>query len=170
MMIHALAALAIIAGLAVAPTASAEDVNTCPSGMTGVVTADTSCAFAENVRAAWYAQPPGAVVTAYSPVTQGTYAMQCAPTVTDLWPEAQRCSGTNYYGANLVVLISTPSGTPGGGQAGPVWEQPVVVAPSGGAGADSPSLPFVDAPGFGCTWVNGYTKSNGTRVSGYWRC
>jgi hypothetical protein len=169
-LIRVLAALAVVAGLAAAPTANAEDVNICPSGMTGVATADTSCAFAENVRAAWYAQPPGAVVTAYSPVTQQTYTMQCAPTVMDSWPQAQRCSGVNSYGTSLVVFISTPSGTAGDGQAGTASEQPVLVAPSGGVGADSPDLPYVDAPGFDCTWVNSYTKSNGTSVSGHWRC
>ena len=37
---------------------------------------NTTCAFAENVRAAYESQGPG-TVTAYSPVTHGTYSMTC---------------------------------------------------------------------------------------------
>ena len=33
-----------------------------------------------------------------------------------------------------------------------------------------PSVPNMSVPGVGCTWVNGYTKKNGTSVRGYWRC
>lgn len=43
----------------------------------------------------------------------------------------------------------------------------VVTAPSGGIGIDTPNLPNVPN---GCTWVNGYTRSNGTYVSGHVRC
>ena len=55
-----------------AGTASAENFTICPSGLSGVSTADTSCAFADNVRRAWYSQP-GTIVTAYSPVTGLAY-------------------------------------------------------------------------------------------------
>ena len=33
-----------------------------------------------------------------------------------------------------------------------------------------PNGPSVDVPNIGCTWVNGYTKKNGTQVRGYYRC
>ncbi|WP_131588683.1 hypothetical protein [Mycolicibacterium phlei] len=88
------------------PPASAplENFKVCPSGLTGVASADTSCAFADNVRAAWYSSP-GSAVMAYSPVTGQMYLMRCAPATTDVWAEAQRCVGTNARGALLVVYI-----------------------------------------------------------------
>lgn len=87
------------------PTASAEEFDICPSGLTGVVTDDTSCAFADNVRFSWYAQP-GTIVTAFSPVTGKTYVMQCTRTNTDIWANAKRCVGVNDSGAGLIVIIS----------------------------------------------------------------
>ena len=153
-----------------APAANADEFIVCPSGMTGVATDDTSCAFADNVRSAWVAQP-AAVVSAYSPVTQQSYTMQCASTVTSLWTSAQRCTGANYYGVALIVFIGTDSVASGtAGQSANDPEQLTGSGPSVGVGADSPDLPSVDGPNIGCTWVNGYTRSNGTRVSGYMRC
>ena len=98
------AAIAIAAAAALAPAASADKFTVCPSGMSGVATDDTSCAFADNVRWAWYAQP-GTIVTAYSPVTQQSYTMQCTRTSTTFWPEAKRCVGVNSYGVGLIVFI-----------------------------------------------------------------
>ena len=69
-----------------AGTASAENFTVCPSGMSGVSTDDTSCAFADSVRRAWYGQP-GTIVTAYSPVT-GLYLRGCNA------PQRPRPSGT----------------------------------------------------------------------------
>lgn len=153
------------------PIANADEFTVCPSGMTGTATADTSCAFAENVRAARIAQS-GAIVDAYSPVTQQSYAMQCAPTVTDSWPNAERCVGANSAGVALIVFINTASSASGSGQSSNNSGQLNGSAPSGGVGVgvDSPNVPSVNGPNVGCTWVNGYTKGNGTRVSGYWRC
>jgi hypothetical protein len=85
--------------------ARAEVFTVCPSGMSGVSTDDTSCAFADNVRFSWYAQP-GSIVTAYSPVTHQTYTMQCTSTSTTIWPEAKRCVGVNSFGAGLIVYVS----------------------------------------------------------------
>ncbi len=154
----------------VAPTASADEFIVCPSGMTGVASEDTSCAFADNVRGAWLTQP-GAVVSAYSPVTQQSYTMQCASTVTSFWTGAQRCTGVNSYGVALIVFIRIDPGSSGtAGQSVNDPEQLTGSGPSVGVGADSPDLPSVDGPNIGCTWVNGYTRSNGTRVSGYMRC
>lgn len=87
-----------------AAPAYAEDFTVCPSGMSGVATEDTSCAFADNVRFAWYAQP-GSIVSAYSPVTRQTYTMQCTPTMTTFWPEAKRCVGVNSFGVGLIVYV-----------------------------------------------------------------
>jgi len=91
-------------GIAVASPASADEFTVCPSGMSGVSTGDTSCAFADNVRWAWYSQP-GSIVTAYSPVTHQSYTMQCTSTATNFWPVAKRCVGVNSYGVGLIVYI-----------------------------------------------------------------
>ena len=174
-MTHAFGAIVAVAISALsvgigAPAANADEFIVCPSGVTGVATDDTSCAFADNVRIAWLTQP-GAVVAAYSPVTQQRYTMQCASTVTSLWTSAQRCAGANYYGVALIVFIGIDSGTSGtAGQSANSPEQLTGSGSSVGVGADSPDLPSVDGPNVGCTWVNGYTRSNGTRVSGYMRC
>lgn len=82
-----------------------ESFKLCPSGLTGVASAETSCAFADNVRRAWYGQP-GSIVTAYSPVTGRFYRMLCAPADTDAWPTSKRCTGTNPQGDPLIVYIS----------------------------------------------------------------
>ncbi|WP_141772515.1 hypothetical protein [Mycolicibacterium neoaurum] len=82
-----------------------EDFRLCPSGLTGVASAETSCAFADNVRQAWYSQP-GSIITAYSPVTGRLYTMRCAGADTSAWTAAQRCTGTNPQGDPLVVYIN----------------------------------------------------------------
>lgn len=87
------------------PPNPVENFSLCPSGLSGVASADTSCAFADSVRAAWYSSA-GPVVLAYSPVTGKSYLMRCAPAVTDVWTGAKRCAGTNDYGAVLVVYIA----------------------------------------------------------------
>lgn len=33
-----------------------------------------------------------------------------------------------------------------------------------------PNAPSVNTPNVGCTWVDGYTKKNGTHVRGHYRC
>ena len=100
----ALGAAAVAAAVSLAPSASAETFEICPSGMSGVSTDDTSCAFADNVRWAWYSQP-GNIVTAYSPVTHQAYEMQCTSTATTFWYEAKRCVGVNGYGVGLIVFV-----------------------------------------------------------------
>ncbi|TGD84295.1 DUF2510 domain-containing protein [Mycolicibacterium sp. CH28] len=81
-----------------------ENFKICPSGLTGVATDDTSCAFADSVRAAWYAQP-GTTVLAYSPVTHQSYLMTCIVSATNVWPGSKRCSGVNAQGTVLIVYI-----------------------------------------------------------------
>lgn len=93
--------------LAPAPAPAAPDVENfslCPSGLSGVASDDTSCAFADSVRMSWYANP-GPAVAAFSPITGKSYLMRCLPAVTDVWPEAKRCEGTNAQGVVLVVYI-----------------------------------------------------------------
>jgi len=176
-MTRALGALAAIgiAALAVGigtPAARADEFTLCPSGMTAIASEGTSCEFADSVRAARIAQP-GTVVNAWSPVSQQSYTMQCTTWATNSWPTAERCVGANALGKALIVFISTASNESGStGQSSSNSGQLNGSAPSGGVGVgvDSPNVPSVNGPSVGCTWVSGYTKSNGTRVSGYWRC
>jgi len=152
------------------PVANADEFTLCPSGMTGTASEDTSCAFAESVRAARIAQA-GTVVSAWSPVTQQSYTMQCTTWATNSWPNAERCVGANPAGVALIVFINTASSASGSAdQSSNDSGQLSGSGPSGGVGVDSPNVPSVNGPNVGCTWVNGYTKSNGTSVSGYWRC
>jgi hypothetical protein len=81
-----------------------ENFKVCPSGLSGVATDDTSCAFADSVRAAWYSQP-GTTVVAYSPVTHQSYLMTCTAATTTAWSDAKRCSGVNAQGAILIVYV-----------------------------------------------------------------
>lgn len=87
--------------------AKAETFDVCPSGLTGVASADTSCAFAESVRAAFYWQPSWTVI-ATSPVTGKFYTMQCSRTDTTGtgWYDSKRCFGVNDAGAVLVVYVA----------------------------------------------------------------
>lgn len=89
------------------PPASApvENFRICPSGVSGVASDETSCAFADSVRSSWYSNP-GPSITAYSPVTHQSYVMHCLSAVTDVWPQARRCVGTNAQGTLLVVYIN----------------------------------------------------------------
>jgi Protein of unknown function (DUF2510) len=82
-----------------------EHFKICPSGLSGVASDETSCAFADSVRSSWYSQP-GATVVAYSPVTHQSYLMTCTSWTTNVWPGAKRCSGTNAQGTVLIVYIN----------------------------------------------------------------
>jgi hypothetical protein len=100
-----LAGLIALALLTAAPAAATEIFVPCPDGHSAVVVGTpTSCAFAHNVRQAWYGQP-GNPVLAYSPVTDGIYSMYCAPyTATFSWGtiwSARRCTGGN----NAAVVV-----------------------------------------------------------------
>lgn len=99
----ALAGAAAVA-VALAPPAQAETFIMCPSGRSGVATNVTSCAFADSVRASYLAQG-GPVITAYSPVTGMSYAMQCqggffAAMNNGVVVDSIRCAGGN----NAVVV------------------------------------------------------------------
>lgn len=48
---------------------------------------------------------------------------------------------------------------------------PPVVAPAGPPNVPYvPNAPSANVPNAGCTWVDGYTRKNGTRVKGHFRC
>lgn len=95
-----------LAALWASQQAKADTFDTCPSGLTGVATADTSCAFADSVRASFYSQL-GWNPIALSPVTGKFYTMQCARAwTTNNWYAPKRCWGVNEYGVALVVFIA----------------------------------------------------------------
>lgn len=102
----AIGALLACGALWASQKAHAEYFDVCPSGLSGVASGDTSCAFADNVRAAFYWQPSWTVI-ATSPVTGKFYTMQCGRTLTDNgWSNPKRCYGVNDAGAVLVVYIA----------------------------------------------------------------
>jgi hypothetical protein len=68
-----------------APAGSGESHSPCGGGL--VVGSNTTCEFAENVRAAYDSNGPG-TVEVYSPVTQKTYSMSCGG-------EPVECTGAN---------------------------------------------------------------------------
>ncbi|QFG06038.1 hypothetical protein KDW75_gp36 [Mycobacterium phage Mercurio] len=105
--VAAVFAVPTIGALWFAGHAKAETFDVCPSGLSGVATPDTSCAFADSVRAAFYWQP-GWTVIATSPVTGKFYTMQCSRTYTDVfsWSNPKRCFGVNDAGAVLVVYVA----------------------------------------------------------------
>lgn len=87
--------------------AKAENFTVCPSGSTGVASADTSCAFAEAVRTSFYWNPSWTVF-AKSPVTGKYYTMQCSRTDTTGtgWSDSKRCFGLSDGGDALIVYIA----------------------------------------------------------------
>jgi hypothetical protein len=107
--LHFATAAVVAAGvLASAPAASAsvEKFDICSSGLSGVVTPDTSCGFADNVYRAFYSQVDWTVF-AFSPATGLIYTMQCANAITDVgWDYPKRCFGVNGHGDPLVVYIA----------------------------------------------------------------
>lgn len=54
----------------------------------------------------------------------------------------------------------------------PVTAPPFLVPPPTGIPyiPNLPNAPSLDVPNFGCTWVNGYTRKDGTHVRGHYRC
>lgn len=106
----AIAALVLVlaaGALWAAQRAKAETFDVCPSGVSGVASFDTSCAFADAVRASFYWQPSWTIF-AKSPVTGKIYTMQCARTDTSGtgWYDSKRCFGVNDAGAVLIVFIA----------------------------------------------------------------
>lgn len=87
--------------------ADVEWFSLCPSHLSGVASGDTSCAFADNVRSAFYLQDSWTVITT-SPVTGKFYTMQCdyVDLTSRVWYVPKRCVGVNDAGAVLVVYIA----------------------------------------------------------------
>ena len=76
----------------------------CPSGRVGVVGGNTSCAFAEIVRAGYYYD--GNRFLAYSPVTGQVYAVSCVPGyMANFSDGSSRISVHCFAGDNARVVV-----------------------------------------------------------------
>lgn len=77
----------------------------CPSGHDGVASAHTTCAFADNVRAAYFTQS-GNRVLAYSPATDSAYLMDCAPGYTAKFTNGLAVTAVKCFGgADAEVVL-----------------------------------------------------------------
>jgi hypothetical protein len=102
---------AAIAGIAAAtlvlpPAAHADGLFlTCPSGRAGVVAGTpTTCAFADNVRIAWFGQP-GNPVVAYSPVTDQAYQMFCIGHQVVYFEDGHSADAVHCVGGNDAEVV-----------------------------------------------------------------
>ena len=88
------------------PPAHADgDFITCASGRAGVVAGTpTSCAFADNVRLAWFGQP-GNPVIAYSPVTDQAYRMFCVGHTIVYFTDGHSADAVHCLGGNAAEVV-----------------------------------------------------------------
>jgi hypothetical protein len=101
----AIAAIAA-AALALTPPAHADGLfMSCPSGRDGVIAGTpTTCAFADDVRSAWFGQP-GNPVIAYSPVTDQTYRMFCIGNQTVTFTDGHIADAVQCVGGNDAEVV-----------------------------------------------------------------
>ncbi len=85
-----------------APAQADESFLTCPGGRAGVANA-ASCAFANNVRYA-YTHQPGSVVTAYSPVTDQYYSVQCGEGFSAQLSDGRTVRAARCVGGDIAVV------------------------------------------------------------------
>lgn len=99
-------ALAVAAALlGQAPPAHADFVfDVCPSGRSGIATTVTSCPFADDVRASYFARP-GLFIEAYSPVTGQVYDMECNSNTVATLNIGRRLAVTCNGGNDAVVVF-----------------------------------------------------------------
>lgn len=100
------AVAATVMSLPFAPSARADVFDMCPDGHEGVVGGHTSCAFAENVRRAFYASGMSNEFIAYSPVTGERYEMVCEGEYPAYFNNGEVLTSTRCYGGeNAEVVI-----------------------------------------------------------------
>lgn len=99
-------ATAVAASFVLLPPAHADVLFvTCPSGRDGVVAGTpTTCAFADNVRRAWFGQP-GNPVIAYSPVTDQSYRMFCIGNITVTFTDGHMADAVHCVGGNDAEVV-----------------------------------------------------------------
>ncbi|MDI3312958.1 MAG: hypothetical protein QJR12_01335 [Mycobacterium sp.] len=91
---------------ALAPPAKADVFVPCPDGLEGVVGGHTTCEFAENVRAAFFACGGCHHFPAYSPVTGELYEMDCEGLYRAYMADGEVLTSTHCYaGENAEVVI-----------------------------------------------------------------
>ena len=93
------------ASLCLAAPARADVFIMCPDGHEGVVGGHTSCGFAENVRAAFYASGMSQEVVAFSPATLERYEMVCAGMYPAHFADGQVLMSTRCYGGDNAEVV-----------------------------------------------------------------
>jgi hypothetical protein len=100
----ALGAAAVSAAVVLAPTASADVFDVCPSGRSGVVGNHTSCAFADVVAGGFWRH--GYNFSAFSPATGQWYGVNCYGNYTAYFVNgAVRTTTHCYAGTNAEVVV-----------------------------------------------------------------
>jgi hypothetical protein len=95
-----------LAPLALAPAAHADVFDMCPGGREGVVGGHTTCAFADNVRSAFYASGMSQDFIAYSPVTGDRFDVSCAGMYPARFRDGSVLNSTRCYaGDNAEVVL-----------------------------------------------------------------
>ncbi|MGD1253960.1 hypothetical protein ACKUT9_06905 [Mycobacterium seoulense] len=88
------------------PPPGGTDVFTiCPDGHEGVVGGHTTCAFAANVRQAFYATGMAGTFTAFSPVTGEGYEMTCAGRYPAYFTDGSTMISTRCYGGDNAEVV-----------------------------------------------------------------
>lgn len=88
------------------PPPGGTDVFTiCPDGHEGVVGGHTTCAFAENVRRAFYNSGMANTFTAYSPITGDAYEMTCAGRYPAYFTDGSTTISTRCYGGDNAEVV-----------------------------------------------------------------
>ncbi|SLL32097.1 Uncharacterised protein [Mycobacteroides abscessus subsp. abscessus] len=104
-----------------------------------------------------------------SPAAAGTYSVCTA----GQWIHVDRQLCVDYPQSKYCTSAETSTPTYTSAAPAPLTPMPALPAPYAPNipyVPPMPSAPDVNVPGPGCTWVDGYTKKNGTRVRGHWRC
>lgn len=91
--------------VALAPAAHADVFDICPGGGEGVVGGHTTCAFADNVRSAFFASGGSPDFLAYSPVTGERYEMTCAGRYSAHFSDGQVLNSTHCYAGDDAEVV-----------------------------------------------------------------
>jgi len=98
------AAVAAAVGVSTAP-AHADVFDMCPDGHEGVVGDHTTCVFAENVRAQFYATGESRQFMAYSPATGTSYPMDCGAITPVHFIGGAMVDGIRCYGGEDAEVV-----------------------------------------------------------------
>lgn len=93
------------AALGLSAPAHADVFDICPDGHEGVVGSHTSCAFASDVREAYFATGQSMQFVAYSPVTGDSYVMTCVGRYQAHFTNGAVVTSTHCYGGNGAEVV-----------------------------------------------------------------